>query len=335
MKGHSMRAILLLTTLLAHSGQAADPAGQGRYLDLKPPGAVPELFAPGIVNCGVSVRDMTMMPDGTELYFSVFMPGFSRAVIAGCRLDRGKWSEPEVADFSQDPRWKSHEPCISPDGSKFFFVSDRPEDPLAGKPGTFGIWVMAREGRGWGAPRRLPAAVNGDVNVWYPSVEKNGDLYFLKEEGQGGWVMRAAWKDGVYQPAAKLPPPFNSSPRQANPRIDPEGRFLLLPMVGRPDSLGGADYYGHFRRSDGSWTGPVHLGPSVNGPAADEHSISLSPDGKVVFFGSNRLVLRGGSGPIRFADLLAERTRPGNGSTSIWWVDAGFLVELRKRSIGE
>lgn len=52
--------------------------------------------------------------------------------------------------------------------------------------------------------------------------------------------------------------------------MDPEGHFILVPMMGRPDSLGGADYYGYFRREDGTWTEPVHLGPTVNSAAGDE-----------------------------------------------------------------
>jgi hypothetical protein len=210
-------------------------------------------------------------------------------------------------------------------------VSDRPADTTVAQPGTFGIWVMEREGRAWSEPRRLPEAVNGPVNAFYPSITRDGVLHFLREEGQGGWLMRSAWKNGAWTAAEKLPPPFNADPRQANPRVDPEGRFILVPMMGRPDSLGGADYYGYFRRDDGSWTEPVHLGSIVNSSARDEFSISLSPDGKVVFFGSDRTLPRLEGRPLRWADILAERTQPGNGQTSLWWVDAGFLWDLRNQ----
>jgi len=67
----------------------------------------------------------------------------------------------------------------------------------------------------------------------------------------------------------------------------------------RSDSLGGADYYAYFRRQDGSWTEPIHLGPTVNSPANDEYSINLSPDGKVVFFGSDKVLPRLDGHPLR------------------------------------
>ena len=309
------------------------PAQAPPYLGQALPGKEAVPFAPGIVNTGLSTRDITFMPDGTEIYFGVFLPGFRKAVVVETHQEAGHWSTPEVAAFSQDPRWRCLEPCISPDGRQFFFVSDRPAEAKSDGPGPFGIWMMARKGAAWSEPVRLPDSVNGSGNAFYPSITRAGVLHFLREEGRGGWLMRSALENGQWSPAEKLPPPFNADPRQANPRVDPEGRFILVPMMGRADSLGGADYYGYFQREDGTWTEPCHLGPTVNSAAADEYSISLSPDGRVVFFGSDRALPRLDGKPLRWAEILAERTQPGNGQTSLWWVDAGFLVEARKRAL--
>ena len=314
--------------LVPASAQPAPP-----FLGQALPGITAELFAPGLVNTGLAVRDITFLLDGSELYVGLFLPGFRKAVIVEVHQEVGHWSAPEVAAFSRDPRWRCLEPCISPDGRQFFFVSDRPADAKADRPGPFGIWVMDRSGGSWSEPRRLPATVNGVANAFYPTITRAGVLHFLREEGQGGWLMRSAWKDGAWTPAEKLPPPFNASARQANPRVDPDGRFILVPMLGRGDSLGGADYYGYFRRDDGSWTEPVHLGPAVNSAAADEYSINLSPDGKVVFFGSDRALPRLDGKPLRWVEILAERTQPGNGQTSLWWVDAGFLDKVWQQAI--
>jgi hypothetical protein len=189
----------------------------GPYLGQPLPGREAVLFAPGILNSGLAVRDITLLPDGSEIYVGIFMPGFRKAVIVETHQEGSAWSTPEVAAFSRDPRWRCLEPCISPDGRRFFFVSDRPVDDKAGKAGPFGIWVMERQGRGWSEARRLPEAVNGKGNVFYPSITREGLLHFLQEEGQGGWLMRSAWKDGAWMAAEKLPPPFNANVRQANP----------------------------------------------------------------------------------------------------------------------
>ena len=232
------------------------------------PWAVPKPFAPGILNKGLATRDITWLPDGSELYVGVFMPGFRKAVIIESHRQGGQWSSPEVASFSRDPRWRCLEPCISPDGQRLFFVSDRPVDPRGTAPGPFGIWVMERSGSAWSEPKRLPEAVNGTTNTFYPSITRAGVLHFLREEGPGGWLMRSTWQQGTWSVAEKLPPPFNADTKQANPRVDPEGRFILVPLMGRSDSLGGADYYAYFRREDGTWTDPIHLGPTVNSAGA-------------------------------------------------------------------
>jgi hypothetical protein len=320
----------MLSLLLMLGGSADAP--QGPFLGQPPPGAQPVPFAPGLLNTGLATRDLAMNAEGTEFYFTVFLPGFRKAAICWIHREGAGWSRPEVAPFARDPRWKTLEPCLSPDGRKLFFASDRPAAG-ADKPGPFGIWVAERQGQGWSEPVRLGAEVNGAANVFYPSVTRGGDLYFLQEEGQGGWILRSRWKNGRFQAAERLPEPFNRSPKQANPRIDPDERFLVLPMFGQPDGLGGGDYYAHFRRKDGTWTEAQSLGAPINSSATDEFSLSLSPDGKVIFFGSNRALDRLDHGPLTFEALLAERTQPGNGQNTVWWVDAGNFWLLRDRAL--
>ncbi|WLT33221.1 hypothetical protein [Geothrix sp. PMB-07] len=324
----AIKACFLFGSFLGSSLLAQAP-----YLGQPLPGREAVPFAEGVLNTGHSTRDIALMPDGSEVYVGLFLPGFHKALIIESHQAEGAWTPPEVAPFSRDPRWRCLEPCISPDGRRFFFTSDRPVDPKSGKPGPFGIWMMERQVQGWSEARRLPDTINGGGNTFYPTVTRDGTLYFLKEEGQGGWILRSRWKDGAWGVAEKLPAPFNKDSKQANPRVDPDERFVLVPLLGRPDSLGGADYYAYFKRPDGSWTEPVHLGPTVNSPANDEYSINLSPDGKVVFFGSDRVIPRLDGHPLRWSEVLAERTLSGNGQTTLWWVDAGFLWDLRAKAL--
>lgn len=322
---HPTHLVIAWLSVAASLLCAQSPSWMGQTLPI----GVAEPFAPGSLNTGLATRDITWLPDGSGIYVGVFLPGFRKAVIVERHRVGSQWSAPEVAAFSRDPRWRCLEPCVSPDGQRFFFVSDRPLDPQGEKPGPFGIWVMEREASGWSKAQRLPEAVNGGGNTFYPTITRAGVLHFLREEGQGGWLMRSSWQGGTWGPAEKLPAPFNVDARQANPRVDPDGRFILVPMTGRRDSLGGADYYGYFRREDGTWTDPVHLGPTINSAARDEYSINLTPDGSAIFFGSDQPLPRLEGKPLRWADLLAERTLPGNGQTTLWWVDAGFFWKLR------
>jgi hypothetical protein len=72
-------------------------------------------------------RDLAMTPEGDEIYFSVSAGPV--VAILGSRLVGGEWTQPEVADFSADPTAGEIEPQISPDGSRFFFMSTRQPYP--------------------------------------------------------------------------------------------------------------------------------------------------------------------------------------------------------------
>ena len=80
-----------------------------------------------------------------------------------------------------------------------------------------------------------------------------------------------------------------------------------------------------------TWSEPVNLGPAINQPAGREWSASVSPDGKYLFFMSSRedetldLALTGRS----ITELLELSTRPGLGSSDIWWVSADVIEDLR------
>ena len=118
--------------------------------------------------------------------------------------------------------------------------------------------------------------------------------------------------------------------------MTPDGRLAIVPIWGLPDSLGGCDYYAVFHNEDGSWSEPVNLGAAINTPESDEHSASLSADGKYLFFMSARMPAKE-TMPARLTyNYVAglHRSAP-NGNPTIYWVKASFIEKLRPRVAGE
>ena len=327
-----MRLLVLSLAVSLLNAESPWPDLRGPYLGQTLPGAQPVLFAPGIINTGLPTRDIAMLPDGSEIYFTVMQPGFHRSAICWTRIERGRWTAPQVAPFASDGRWRTLEPCVAPDGKRLFFVSDRPAE--GGAPVPFGIWMAERRGAGWGEPVRLPACVNDGGEAFFPSITRDGMLYFLRENGPERTILRSRMEGATFRTAEKLPAPLNLAPVQANPFVDPAGRFLIVPMWGRKDSIGGADYYISFSRPDGGWTEPTNLGAPVSSADGQEYSASLSPDGRYLFFMSARPADGRRTGILDYAALQSLRTRPGNGHPAIWWVDAGFIEDLRARALG-
>ena len=337
-------AILLSSTGCAQDGR--DPLGQapfprltGDYLGQPLPGTEPELFAPGVVSTGMYTRDLTMTPAGDEIYFGASVGNFTYATILVARRRDGVWSEPEVAGFARNPAYTYLEPFVHPTGQQLFFVSDQPDPLDPEREDHENIWVLDRTSSGWGPPRKLGTPVNSELAEYFPSVTRDGTLYFTREdpETRQGGVFRCRYDGERYLEAERLPEQINSTPYVFNAYVTADESFVIVPTFGREDSYGHADYYVCFRRTDptspagDAWSEPVNLGPRVNTTRGDEWSCSLSPDGRYFFFMSARLldsVLEPGAGLTR-RRLFEMHNRPGHGLASIYWMEAGFLDSLR------
>ncbi|NJD17995.1 MAG: hypothetical protein FIA95_01735, partial [Gemmatimonadetes bacterium] len=226
----------------AQAVAGAFPRLTGDWLGQQPPGDEPVLFAPGIVSTGMYTRDVAMTPDGSEIYFGVLLGRFTAILVT--RRVAGVWTEPEVAPFSRDSRYFNLEPAISPDGKRFMFLSSRVaagRDPTPGEIRNWtnqDIWVMDREGDGWGESYNLGPPVNTAGAEFFPSLTRDGTLYFTRgsEDGRESTIWRSRLVDCSYQEPEKLGPEVNSTASQFNAFIAPDESYLILSTAGRPDT---------------------------------------------------------------------------------------------------
>ena len=313
--------------VLLSCGQADRfPVLRGPFFGQPLPGNKAELFAPGIVCSGLSERDVAMTPDGNEIYFGKVVANNSAMAIMVSKLVNGRWTKPKVTEFCKDPRYKSLEPAISPDGQKFYFVSDRP-DPVNGEtePGNWDIWIMDRMRDGWGEPYNLGSPINSAGGEFYPSVTRDGTMYFTR----GSDIYRSRYIEGVYAEPEKLGPNVNCGRAQYNAFIDPDESFIIVPVFGRDDGRGGTDYYIVYRNQDDEWSEPVHLGDEVNSPAGREWSAYVSPDKCVLFFMSDRGREDQAAESLSYKTILQMHGEPQNGNPDIYWVSADIIASLR------
>jgi hypothetical protein len=304
---------------------------RGTYLGQTEPGDTPLLFAPGVVSTGLYERDLAITPDGREIYFCVVLGNYQRTSILVTRRDAaGDWSTPEVAPFSG--KYKDLEPAISPDGLRLYFASHRPHTPGDPAQDSADIWVAERAGDGWGEPTPLAAPVNTDGPEFFPSVTRDGTLYFTRDfPGGASAIFRARPVDGGFGEPERLGAEVNSVDAQFNSYVAPDESYLIYGAYGREDSLGATDYYASFRNDDDSWTGPIHLGDRVNSASGLEYSPFVTPDGRYFFFmaSRSRLADEDFAVPRSQAEFARFHRDPGNGLPDIWWVDASFIEALR------
>ncbi len=309
---------ILMITTIGSVGLAQDkkdkfsfPALKGPYLGQKPPGKTAEKFAPDIIETGLNVRDITISPDGKELYFSTNTSNHSFSTIYFSEIKNGIWSKPRVAQFARDSTFRFGEPFIAPDGNKMYFISTKPVSDLA--KSDYNVWVMDKEQNSWGVPRPLGTPINSELNEFYPSVTRDGTIYFTRTiPSHGTYIFRSRLINGVYSQPERLEKNVNSTHDQYNAFVAPDESYLIVPNGQRTDSYGGTDYYVCFRNKDDTWSEPYNLGAGVNSRYAKEWSSYVSPDGKYFFF-------------------MSDRGPDNAGRSKIFWVEAHFIEKLRPK----
>ena len=306
------------------------PVAPGAYLGERAPGDEPRLFALGIVSTGLAERDLAVTPAGDEIYFGVSVGTFTVATILGTHLEDGSWSPPEVAPFAG--RHMDIEPALTPDGSRLYFVSNR---PLPGNPDRSqneDIWFVDRISTGWSDPQPLGPPVNTGAPEFFPSATRDGTLYFTRR-GEAGveHIWRARSSGSGFTEPQRLGPEVNAGTTRFNACVAPDESYVVVSLMGREDSLGGPDYYVAFRSPGDIWSGPFNLGPAINTAGGREWSCSVSPDGRFFFFMSSRTAIRDRipAAPLTRDRLLELARTPMNGNSDIWWVDTSVIERLR------
>jgi Tol biopolymer transport system component len=291
-----------------------------------------QLFAPGTISDAREQWRITFSRDGSVAYFAAsdeFFPFSRKATIYVSRFSgfgdtsapdtANRWEKPDTAVFSG--KYSDIDPAISPDGRRLYFSSIRPVNGIV--RGDLDIWMVEQTGRGWSDPIHLGPEVNTPLDELYPSVSRDGSLYFASgppapAAGQHWDIFRAARRGAGFFERERLgeavnraPQPGDPHPQAAwdfNPEISADGTMLVFTSL-RPDGRGLGDLYvSHLIR--GKWSPAVNLGPSVN-TTADEYHPTLSPDGAWLYF--VRRQPRAGDFhriPVRLIpELIQSRTR--------------------------
>lgn len=299
---------------------------KGEYLGQTPPGNTAEVFGLSFVSTGMNERDAAFTPEANEFYYSIWEN--NRGSIVFIKKVNGKWANPEVASFSGV--YNDIEPFISSDGSKMYFASNRPIEGSESK--DYDIWVTEKNDEGeWGEPVNLGAPVNSEANEYYPTLTDNGDIYITADNDQAFGredIFVSRYVDGEYQPLENLGDKVNSELDEFNSFISHDGSFLLYTTTGFGDGLGGGDIWVNFKNEDGTWSGPKNLGEQVNSIKLD-YCPSITPDGKYLFFTSNRVNDRIYTDSRSYEELVDEYNNPYNGAGDIYWVSTEVIEKLR------
>jgi hypothetical protein len=287
----------------------------------------PRVFAPGIVSDGFSNRDMAISPDGNDLLYTLQWSYGLFSVILHSKKINGAWSKPDTAWFSG--RFNDLEPAYSPDGNTIFFTSNRPL-AAADTAKDYDIWFLQKKAGGWDGPFNMGPLINTVKDEFYPSVARNGNLYFTRDNGdEKDDIFFSVFKDGKYQLPVAMPAAVNSKSYDFNSFIDPDENFIIFSSYKRDDDLGGGDLY-YSLHKNGSWLPAVHFGKGINSSSLD-YSPFVSADHQYFFFTSKRHLI---SFPFPQAKSFSEISQLlnscGNGNDDIYIMNFRKIGEMMK-----
>ena len=323
----SMGLVVLVYPLGAPASEKPEELSEwcGDYFGQSPPGTVPELYAPDILSTGHHEHSGPIYsPDMRHLVFTI--ADTSQHVILYKSRSGDCWSQTTVAPFSGF--YSDDRPFFSPDGLRLYFESNRPTDGEFDRQG-WNWWYSELSDSGWGEARLDDALSALDMST--PTLAANGNLYFVADrpEGLGRTdIYLARRKDGGYEEPVNLGGRVNSDAMEAYLHIASDESYLLFSSFGRDTTAG---LYVSFKTPEGVWGEAVAFDETLNAEG-DERFAIVSPDGRYLFFNSQR----DGSSPYSTTRLTVDNLRsrllsPQNSSSrgDIYWVDAQILDRLR------
>ena len=307
--------------------QSDSPVLKGPYLGQKPPGMVPELFAPNLLSVGGDEANITFTPDGMECCYTLWTPGwysespFQQKFIFYSRMENGRWTEPR--EFPFNPERQEIYPFFSPDGKRLYFGSWR-----SGSPRT--MFVEKSNGE-WFNPKEISVQFSSLI-----SVASNGNIYFVAQDNEiegpyNYFIYKSCYKNGQYLFPEKLSNAINDE-GCFRPYIAPDESYIIFDREESENNIGNhdeEDLYISFRDKNGEWTKAKNMGPGINTKYRDKRAF-VSFDGEYLFFASSRIETKEfPKDAMVLTELKQFMHVPADGCEHIYWVDAKVIDELK------
>ncbi|QEC53262.1 outer membrane protein OmpA-like peptidoglycan-associated protein [Anseongella ginsenosidimutans] len=143
-------------------------------------------------------------------------------------------------------------------------------------------------------PVNLGETVNSIHDEYLPAITVDGStLVFTRKTQQGEDFYTSSRSDSTWSRAVFLSEVINTPVyNEGAEALSADGRTIYFTICAKPGGMGSCDiYYSRFNGSQ--WSAPLNLGHPVNSPAWESQP-SLSPDGRTLYFASNRAGTLGG-----------------------------------------
>ncbi|KAA1243919.1 PD40 domain-containing protein [Aquimarina sp. RZ0] len=279
--------VLLSIAILPTLGYTQNVEESRLYLNQKPPGLQPEVFAQHIISKPTeSEFGSVFSKNGKEFYYGVDING--KTEIRYTRLENDLWTVPKT--IVSDPKYGFNDPFLSPDEYRLYYISNLQHKKNGNRKGH-DIWYSEKKPDGWSEPINAGSAINSDGDEYYMSFTNEGTMYFSSNNLSGNnndnfdiYASRSV--NGKFQKPEKLSGAINTKSYEADVFVAPDESYIIF-CARREEGLGRGDLYISFKREDGSWTKSRNMGVPINSKG-HELCPFVTKDGKYFFYTSNQ-----------------------------------------------
>ena len=207
------------------SGQDVDKEGDRKYFDdiytakwddSKNAWGEAELVK-GTVNTEYHDACLSISPDGKQIFIYRNDPGEGHGgeIFVSKVQQSGKWSAPKNIGKPINSSYVEIGACISSDGQRLFFCSERPGSGDQKGYGQSDIWMSTRiSKKEWGPPVNLGPDINTPMDEGGIFLDPDGKTLFFSSDGHntmGGYdIFMTRYENGKWSKPVNLGYPINS-----------------------------------------------------------------------------------------------------------------------------
>lgn len=236
------------------------PRLENPFFRQKPPGLIPEIFAPRTVSIEHSESGTVFLPNTEEIYFRRSDEELKDHLLVAIQYKNNLWTESFVVPNNDE---------ISPNG-KIMYIGNK---------------YRERTSSGWSEEKSLDTPFS-EIPIMRLTASSKGTYYFdtspiYDKTSAVGSIRYSRLIDGIRE-EPKILNIVGMGKRKAHPFIAPDESYVIWDDR-KEGGYGRGDMYISFRQKDGSWSAAINLGDKVNTEYHDGYG-SVTSDGKYFFF---------------------------------------------------
>lgn len=229
-------------------------------------------------------------------------PSYVQLQMAACQRAKGFVERPENVfidnlETGVNTVWPEYSPVITADNTTMYFTSSRP-DTKGGMRSREDlqffedIYFSIRSETGWSEALRVEDPINTEFHDGIVGLSNDGTQLFIYRGVNGGDIYFSELDGFEWSEPLPIPGNINTSGQESSASFSPDERTIYF-TSDRKGGFGGSDIYKATRDARGRWTNIENLGPVIN-TEGDEYGVYMHPDGKTLYFSSNRHTTMGG-----------------------------------------